>query len=553
MVAALPVSFDRREPSFARTPFLQVPPFPGRRVHHFTRLGRAPTKTVSLQQAIALIRAHRVGGSYWACQPAVPQSYLLVRTAAALEACEHLVDKYGEAILWLSTPPSVPRSTAAVVGPCDPWHMLGNARALVCQPDDELRAIAALLHIPTYLVDPSGGIPRRWEGDADLLLADLLLCDETFGSPFGEQALNLVELIELCGFWRSLVDRNRAIENGVGFAFWKQASVLPLLWSGGTSAGFFDAPKPGRSGSVAVWRSKAPAALIDRLESHGTPLVEVEDGFLRSAGLGADCVPPMSITVDCLGPYFDPSRPSELENLLQNGDFPEALLDRARALRETIVRTGLGKYDRSETVIERFDPARRHVLVTGQVEDDRSILTGGGGLVSNLALLKRVRANRPDCFLIYKPHPDVEAGHRKGSISKDIARQYCDLVITDASISSLIAMVDEVHVNTSLAGFEALMRHKEVTTYGVPFYAGWGLTHDLSSVPRRRTSRRSLDELVAATLLLYPRYLDPVSGLPCPAEVVVDRLCAFESRNSLLVSVRRLQGKLKRRLPWLAR
>lgn len=97
------------------------------------------------------------------------------------------------------------------------------------------------------------------------------------------------------------------------------------------------------------------------------------------------------------------------------------------------------------------------------------------------------------------------------------------------------------------------MRHKEVTTYGVPFYAGWGLTHDLSSVPRRRTSRRSLDELVAATLLLYPRYLDPVSGLPCPAEVVVDRLCAFESRNSLLVSVRRLQGKLKRRLPWLAR
>ena len=80
-------------------------------------------------------------------------------------------------------------------------------------------------------------------------------------------------------------------------------------------------------------------------------------------------------------------------------------------------------------------------------------------------------------------------------------------------------MVDEVHVNTSLAGFEALLRGKAVTTYGVPFYAGWGLTRDLGPVPARRTAKRSIDELVAAALLIYPRYLDPVTGLPCPAEV----------------------------------
>ena len=115
-------------------------------------------------------------------------------------------------------------------------------------------------------------------------------------------------------------------------------------------------------------------------------------------------------------------------------------------------------------------------------------------------------------------------------------------------------MVDEVHVNTSLAGFEALMRHTDVTTYGVPFYAGWGLTRDLGSVPARRTRQRSLDELVAATLLIYPRYLDPMSGLPCPAEVVVDRLCAGVALpDSLLVSARRWQGKVKRHLQWWVR
>jgi capsular polysaccharide export protein len=69
-----------------------------------------------------------------------------------------------------------------------------------------------------------------------------------------------------------------------------------------------------------------------------------------------------------------------------------------------------------------------------------------------------------------------------------------------------------------------------VTTHGQPFYAGWGLTEDCCPVPRR-TRRRSLDELVAASLILYPVYLDPISGLPCGPELLVDRL-ANESRRT---------------------
>jgi capsular polysaccharide export protein len=141
------------------------------------------------------------------------------------------------------------------------------------------------------------------------------------------------------------------------------------------------------------------------------------------------------------------------------------------------------------------------------------------------------------------------AGHRRGSLRERDCLELADEIVGELPIASVIDMVDEVHINTSLAGFEALLRGKPVTTYGVPFYAGWGLTCDLGPVPSRRTARRTIDELVAAALLLYPRYLDPETGLPCPAEVVVQRLRLHRSDNAgLLVGVRRLQGKLMRRL-----
>jgi capsular polysaccharide export protein len=143
----------------------------------------------------------------------------------------------------------------------------------------------------------------------------------------------------------------------------------------------------------------------------------------------------------------------------------------------------------------------------------------------------------------------VIAGHRRGAIPDCECLRYADGIAGDLPIASLIAMADEVHVNTSQAGFEALLRGKAVTTYGVPFYAGWGLTNDLGPVPVRRSTIRTIDELVAATLLLYPRYLDPVTGLPCPAEIVVSRLCASDHINtSFIVGIRRMQGKVMRHL-----
>ena len=103
-----------------------------------------------------------------------------------------------------------------------------------------------------------------------------------------------------------------------------------------------------------------------------------------------------------------------------------------------------------------------------------------------------------------------------------------------------------MHTLTSLTGFEALLRHRRVVVYGRPFYAGWGLTTDLAAVDRGRVL--SLEELVAGALILYPRYLDPVTRLPCTPEIVIERLDDPKLwRPGLLVVARRLQGMLARR------
>jgi capsular polysaccharide export protein len=357
--------------------------------------------------------------------------------------------------------------------------------------------------------------------------------------------------VELCGYWRRLIDGNRDIIGGMGFAFWKQSHVAPLLWGGQDKFHFYRMPPKVRSGgSIAAWSAKVAPDELASLARTKLAVIEVEDGFLRSSGLGADCVPPLSITTDSLGSHFDPARPSELELLLQEGEIDPPLLARAAQLRRAIVDAGIGKYERSSGVsVPRAGGRRRHVLVPGQVEDDRAVQTGGCGLTSNLELLRRVRAEAPDAYILYKPHPDVVAGHRRGAVSEHLCLEQADAVVDDVPISALIDMADEVHVNTSLAGFEALLRETTVVTYGVPFYAGWGLTRDLGPVPARRSAARTLDELVAAALIMYPRYLDPVTGLPCPPEVVVERLTQGQTTGAgLLVFMRRLQGRVMRQL-----
>lgn len=169
-------------------------------------------------------------------------------------------------------------------------------------------------------------------------------------------------------------------------------------------------------------------------------------------------------------------------------------------------------------------PTGNRILVPGQVEDDASVKLGTQGIKTNIGLLRNVRLNNPSDVIIYKPHPDVEARLRKGHVPLKQALLFADVIADSADITHLLSEVTEVHTMTSLTGFEALLRGVNVTTYGVPFYAGWGLTKDKATIPARRNQCVDLDSLIYATLIAYPRYFDPVTKQACPVEVVVDRL-----------------------------
>jgi capsular polysaccharide export protein len=451
--------------------------------------------------------------------------------------------KSGEQQLTLSGP------ITWLSGCCDPWHLIEGADEVIGHAGSELLLIAALAGKRAAIVDAHSTLPLRERTEVRQFIGNHAAMNFAYSSPFDGSPLTFSEAVSLHGFWRALIDSNRPLVAAIGIAGWKRATVAPLLWQGSV-----DAPLPYtvdhvRAGDeVALWKSRTSSSVLGELQRRQAQPVEVEDGFIRSVGLGADCVPPLSIVVDRLGAYFDPSTPSELENLIEQGGFSPELIERSKRLRALIVEQGISKYAAGNVTLQRRAGDRLHLLVAGQVEDDRSVIAGGGPIATNLELLRRVRSLAPDAFITYKPHPDVEAGHRVGALAPEIALSLADEVVSDQPIGALIDIVDEVHVNTSLAGFEALMRGRVVVTHGVPFYAGWGLTRDLGAVPARRRAQRTIDELVAAALLLYPRYLDPQTGLPCPPEILVSRLVMPErlNRDGMLVSLRRLQGRLKR-------
>lgn len=295
---------------------------------------------------------------------------------------------------------------------------------------------------------------------------------------------------------------------------------------------------------IVIWGQRERDDVRALAEQYGVRIERMEDGFLRSVGLGSDLATPASLVLDDVGVYYDPRTPSALEALLEHAPMPEELVARARSLRERIVGAQLSKYNVGTTLEVPVPAGRRVVLVPGQVEDDASIELGCRDVRTNRALLEAARASRPDAFLVYKPHPDVLSGNRRGQIDAAVARSLCDHIETAATLPACLAIAHEVHTLTSLVGFEALLRGLEVAVYGQPFYSGWGLTADRHPV-ERRTRRLSLDELVAGTLLLYPRYLNWETGRFTTAEATLERLVAERAANA---SARRVQLSWPHRL-----
>lgn len=520
-------------------PLLRAPPFPW---------ADATVSTIAAPDGVpddpaglfALLREARVGGTFWAAPLTAHEQgswVLRPRNAADHRALRDAIDCAGE---W------------------DPWSVLPQSAGLVAHGDDEWVAIARINRLPVWLLS-SGRFGTVGDNDAALDdSAGRALLAASWRDPFTGSPATLPQVIELLALWRRSLEANRGIAAAYGMAWWKRQEIRRFLWHPARRLHMTRRPFKALAlaerdgGGLAIWPSRVSPQLTAAAQARQVPLVRVEDGFVRSVGLGVDLVPPSSVVVDFSGIHFDPRQVSDLETLLEQAPFSAPLQARAARLRERIVTAGISKYSAGagdQATPERL-PGRRLVLVPGQVGDDMSVRAAGGDLLAagniNEELLRRARAAEPDAEIWFRPHPDVDTGLRRGAVPDAAALHHADRIVRGGGMAPLLDMVDAVHTLTSLTGFEALLRGREVICHGAPFYAGWGLTRDLGPVPDRRTRRLQLDELVAGVLILYPRYLDPVTGLPCPPEVLVNRMAGARAPGRLdwIAPIRRWQGRL---------
>ncbi|EAK5747788.1 capsular polysaccharide biosynthesis protein [Campylobacter lari] len=357
----------------------------------------------------------------------------------------------------------------------------------------------------------------------EVFYATYILYSEYF-NPYLNQKSDIFDTIYTLAKYKKIEQINSNTLYFLGFTLWKRWFMKPFFKAKNNKIIFLNSldelykAKLNPEDKIFIWGKKYDKTLLAK--DFSNEIFLVEDGFLRSIFLGSDLTRPFSLIVDSKGLYVDPSKPSDLEDILQNYVFDENLKQRAKKLISTITQNKFSKYNGLKHEKLNFNTNKKIILIPAQVEDDASMILGGAGF-DTLKLLQSVRETNDNAFIVFKPHPDVLSGNRKGLKDKSIILKYCDEIIENVSIDSAINACDEVHTITSTSGFDALLRGKKVVVYGKPFYAGWGLTSDLYEIPRR-TRVLSLEELVAGVLILYPRYIHPKSKILCEVELALD-------------------------------
>lgn len=275
------------------------------------------------------------------------------------------------------------------------------------------------------------------------------------------------------------------------------------------------------------------------------PIVYEEDGMIRSVTT-VDCVEDdvkfmmsHSVVFDRGSLHINAKKASYLE-YLTNSDYTlsEGEYARARRVMASILKHKVSKYNNQPIYsLSIGDKRRKKVLIIDQVYGDMSIPYGLATDGTFYDMYKAAVKENPDADIIIKTHTDRRKGHFKNMEFADNV-YYLDKGINPIA---LLEYVDVVYVCTSQMGFEACMCGKEVHVFGMPFYAGWGFTHDRQKCSRR-TRKRSVEEVFYFAYILYSHYVSYKTNSICEIEQCIEEIIElrdeyFLSKNNMGMNI----------------
>ena len=276
---------------------------------------------------------------------------------------------------------------------------------------------------------------------------------------------------------------------------------------------------------------------LRKAEKGNLPIVLCEDSYLRAASVFWDksldllLRSSVSLTCDCKGYYIDATRPSNLEDMVQTAEVPEKDIEAAKRLIGKITSLKLTKYNNQpQTVKLPGAPGREKVLVIDQDFGDMSLKLGLAPESLFPEMVAAAADENPGADVIVKTHPDaLVAGGRKGCLSDIVESDRIHKLCVPANPYSVLEQVSKVYVATSAFGFESLLAGKPVRIFGMPWYAGWGVTQD-EQKNARRTRKRTVEELFSIFYCSYSRYANPMTRKPCNIEEAIDILTDLRNR-----------------------
>lgn len=261
------------------------------------------------------------------------------------------------------------------------------------------------------------------------------------------------------------------------------------------------------------------------------PIFIMEDGFLRSVDIysskngieynkkwALSC----SYTLSSF-PHYDIREETDLEKLIKTkGRLSLGQTTRASKAINFLKTNKISKYNNQKnsalsgeltSKLRSPNKSNYKILILDQAFGDQSVLLSEANKETFQKMLDEALKITNNVSI--KVHPEQFVGRRKGYYSIErtdeqvfvSSSNYPSVLLIGEPVNpfSLITQFDEVWTCSSQLGFEALFSGIKVRTFGLPFYAGYGLTID-DKVNHKVLERRNKD--VTLEQLFYRAYID---------------------------------------------